>query len=48
MLEPPARAKPLMSTENPEENNETSETSNSHGDEKSRLLNTIWSVVLLK
>lgn len=42
MFEPPARAEP---TENSEEN---SETSTSDGDDESRLLNTIWSVVLLK
>ena len=42
MFEPPARAEP---TENSEEN---SETSTSDGDDESRLLNTIWSVVILK
>lgn len=42
MFEPPARA---GLTENSEEN---SETRFSDGDDKSRLLNTIWSVVYLK
>lgn len=42
MFEPPARAEP---TENSEEN---SETITSNGDDESRLLNTIWSVVILK
>lgn len=45
MFEPPARAEP---TENSEENSETRETSTSDGDDESRLLNTIWSVVLLE
>lgn len=42
MLELPAKAGP---TENLEEN---SETSISDGDDESRLLNTIWSVVYLE